>query len=65
MLMCKQHVLFLQAFTGSYATSAFYNKGKNRFQTLEDSQDAAEVYKIKNQRTEDIFTAGVKCILAL
>lgn len=56
---CKQHVLFLHAFTGCDTTSAFHNKGKLKFAAkFEDQkhlQDAAEIFKVPNQDSDSIY----------
>ena len=68
-LNCKQHILFIHAFTGCDTTSAFYGKGKKDFAKICASsieiQQAANIFKEKMQKIDTLLAVGVKCILAL
>ncbi|GFY00150.1 uncharacterized protein TNCV_1342471 [Trichonephila clavipes] len=65
---CKEHILFLHAFTG-YDTTAFFIKGKikfaKNFEKCHDLHKSAEVFKNVNEDSNNIFQAGVTCILGL
>lgn len=65
----KEHILFLHAFTGCDTTSAFYNKGKNQFFKIFNSDNklraAAETFMIENISEEELNNAGFHCILTL
>lgn len=66
---CKEHILFLHAFTGCDTTSAFFKRGKNvfakNFEKRTDLQNAATVFKNECKDINEIFKAGVTCTLAL
>lgn len=66
---CKEHILFLHALTGCDTTSAFFNKGKNKFaknfEKRLDLHESAKVFKNANENSNNIFQAGVTCILGL
>ena len=65
----KEHILFLHAFTGCDTTSAFFNKGKikfaKNFEKRHDLHESAKVFKNVNEDSNNIFQAGVACILGL
>ncbi|GFU87894.1 uncharacterized protein TNCV_964501 [Trichonephila clavipes] len=66
---CKEHILFLHAFTGCDTTSAFFNKGKikfaKNFEKCHDLHKSAKVFINVNEDSNNIFQAGVTCILGL
>lgn len=66
---CKEHILFLHAFTGCDTTSAFFQRGKNvfanNFEKRLDLQNAATIFKNECKDVDDILKAGVTCTLAL
>ncbi|KAL4702881.1 hypothetical protein ACJJTC_005792 [Scirpophaga incertulas] len=66
---CKEHILFLHSLTGCDTTSAFFNKGKitfaKNFEKHHDLHEFAKIFKNKNEDFNNIFQAGVACILAL
>lgn len=66
---CKEHILFLHAFTGCDTTSAFFNKGKikfaKNFEKRHDLHESAKVFKNVKEDSNNIFQAGVACILGL
>ncbi|GFU48289.1 uncharacterized protein TNCV_4626951 [Trichonephila clavipes] len=66
---CKEHIPFLHAFTGCDTTSAFFNKGKikfaKHFEKCHDLHKSAEVFKNVNEDSNNVFQAGVTCILGL
>lgn len=66
---CKEHILFLHAFTGCDTTSAFYNKGKikfaKNFEKRNNLHNSAAVFKNVNEDANNIFQAGITCILGL
>ncbi|GFW13738.1 uncharacterized protein TNCV_2105621 [Trichonephila clavipes] len=66
---CKEHILFLHTFTGCDTTSAFFNKGKikfaKNFEKIHDLHKSAEVFKNVNEDLNNIFQAGVTCVLDL
>lgn len=66
---CKEHILFVHAFTGCDTTSAFFNRGKNKFaknfEKCKNLHGAAEVFKNIDADPDRIFEAGVACILEL
>lgn len=66
---CKEHILFLHAFTGCDTTSAFFNKGKikfaKNFEKRIDLHDSVKVFENINEDPNNILQAGVACILSL
>ena len=69
---CKDHLLFLHAFTGCDTTSVFYAKGKVKFAKIlnarKDIQAAAEIFQSKQDvqgLKNKLYNAGSKCVLAL
>lgn len=66
---CKEHILFIHAFTGCDTTSAFFARSKTKFakicESRTDVQNAAEVFKRVDVNLDDLFQAGIKCVLAL
>ena len=65
---CEQFLLFLHAFTGSDATSGFFNMGKKKFfeifELRPDLQEVAKVFTCE-PNYEQILEAGIQCTLAL
>lgn len=66
---CKEHILFLHAFTGCDTTSTFFKKGKikfaKNFEKRHDLHESAKVFKNVNEDANNIFEAGITCILGL
>ncbi|KAK9878611.1 hypothetical protein WA026_022872 [Henosepilachna vigintioctopunctata] len=64
---CKEHILFLDAFTGCDTTSAFFQSGKNvfekNFEKRTDLQNAATVFENECEDIDENFKAGVTCTL--